>query len=522
MSLKTLLGLGALALGVGTWVTALILWLGLLAVSDRLDATLKAEQRMSGYAGLSTQAATFLVVATEAVQREMPAATRTQRLEPVVENLRTSFERLQQNVAQAVQEAEDLGIDAQSRFGTQSLGLARMEALLTSTMRGLSSDDIDRPRLQAHIDSFATGFDPLLSQAVQTEQLFRNDIRADIVALRQKLTLAAIVIAVASVLMVLAFYFGLIRPQFARLDRLRDAAQKIGQEDFAIDLPETRRDEIGGLYAETNRMAHALAARKSAVEEDRAQLSSIIAARTEELRAANETLAEIDENRRRFFADVSHELRTPLTVILMEAQIGRAAGGPEADAFATIEARAARLNRRIDDLLRVARSDSGQLALESAPVPLPDLMTEVHEEVRAEADNAGMTLTLSNIPAVTLTCDRNWIRQVLVGLVRNAIRHARDGGRIRLDAQAAADMATIAVTDNGPGIPPEDQPGIFERFSQAGSASSQGFGIGLALARWVIESHDGTITLESPVLRDTALGDAPGTKIAVRLALSSG
>lgn len=149
-------------------------------------------------------------------------------------------------------------------------------------------------------------------------------------------------------------------------------------------------------------------------------------------------------------------------------------------------------------------------------------MTEVHEEVRAEADNAGMTLTLSNIPAVTLTCDRNWIRQVLVGLVRNAIRHARDGGRIRLDAQAAADMATIAVTDNGPGIPPEDQPGIFERFSQAGSASSQGFGIGLALARWVIESHDGTITLESPVLRDTALGDAPGTKIAVRLALSSG
>ena len=68
MSLKTLLGLGATALGVGTWVTALILWLGLLAVSDRLEAAVKAEQRMSGYAGLSTQAATFLVVATEAVQ----------------------------------------------------------------------------------------------------------------------------------------------------------------------------------------------------------------------------------------------------------------------------------------------------------------------------------------------------------------------------------------------------------------------------------------------------------------------
>jgi len=109
-----------------------------------------------------------------------------------------------------------------------------------------------------------------------------------------------------------------------------------------------------------------------------------------------------------------------------------------------------------------------------------------------------------------------------VGLVRNAIRHARDGGRIRLDAQVNGDTAKIVVIDNGPGIAPEDQPGLFERFAQAGSASAQGFGIGLALARWVVETHGGDITLESPVPRDAALGDAPGTKIAVRLSLSSG
>ncbi|MFN3208021.1 MAG: ATP-binding protein [Roseovarius sp.] len=521
MSLRTLLGLGATALGVGTWLTALILWLGLQAVSDRLDATLKAEQRMSGYAGLSTQAATFLVVATEAVQRELPPATRVERLEPVVEKLRASFVRLQQNVAEAVAEAQALGIDAQSRFGTQSLGLARMEAMLNSTMRGLTDTDADKPRLQAHIDSFATGFDPQLSQAVQTEQLFRNDILSDITALRHRLTLAGIAIAAASLLMVLAFYFGLVRPQFARLDRLRDAARKIGREDFSVALPDTRRDEIGGLYSETNRMAAALAARKSAVDEDRAQLGSIIAARTEELRTANATLAEIDENRRRFFADVSHELRTPLTVILMEAQIGRASGGSDAGAFATIEARASRLNRRIDDLLRVARSDSGRLALERQDVALSDLMAEVREEVGAEVDNAGMTLTTGSVPEVTLTCDRNWIRQVLEGLVRNAIRHARGGGQVRLEARMECDTALICVTDNGPGIAREDQPGIFERFAQAGSASAQGFGIGLALARWVVESHAGEITLQSPVGPADAIGDAPGTKIVVRLPRSS-
>ena len=99
---------------------------------------------------------------------------------------------------------------------------------------------------------------------------------------------------------------------------------------------------------------------------------------------------------------------------------------------------------------------------------------------------------------------------------------AKDGGMIRLDTQTGDQTAEIAVIDNGPGIAPADQPGIFERFTQSGSTSAQGFGIGLALARWVIDSHDGTITLESPVAPADALGDAPGTKIAVRLPLSSG
>ena len=517
MSLKALLGLGATALGIGTWLIALILWLGLVAVSDRLEAAVKAEQRMSGYAGLSTQAATFLVVATEAVQRGVPTETRTQRLEPVVEKLLRSFAKLQEDIAVAVREAESLGVDAQSRFGTQSLGLARMEAMLSSTMRGLSVETTEKPRLQAHIDSFSTGFDPLLSQAVQTEQLFRSDILNDIVALRTKLTNAAIAIAVGAVLMVVSFYFGLIRPQFARLDRLKDAAQKIGREDFSVALPEGRRDEIGSLYAETNRMADALAARKAAVQSEWDRLNEIVAARTEELSAANATLAEIDENRRRFFADVSHELRTPLTVILMEAQIGRSGKGPDAEAFATIEARAARLNRRIDDLLRVARSDSGQLALDIAEVQLPTLIGEVQREIEAEFENAGMLLTVTDVPEVMVSCDLTWIRQVLVSLLRNAIRHARSGKEVLLTSTHQASKIEIAIVDNGPGIPEVDQDKVFERFSQSGATTEQGFGIGLALARWVVESHSGEIELESPVMRKDALGSAPGTKIAVRL-----
>ena len=523
LSLKARLGIGAALLGAGTLLTALILYLGMTLVAERLDTALASETRMARYATLSTQAATFLVVATEAIQTGQDADSRAGRIAPVAGTLRDTFARLRGDVEDAVAEAETLGIDAQSRYGTQSLGLARMEALLASAVTGLTEAGDDRDRLRAHIDTFATAFDPLLNQAVNTEVLFRNDILRGIEDLRRTLSLAAIVIAALTVMAVLIFQFGLIRPQFRRLDRLRDAAARIRDEDFAVALPATRGDEIGRLYSETNRMAAALQDRQTRVEAEWTRLNEVIEERTEALSAANARLEEIDDNRRRFFADISHELRTPLTVILMEAQIGRQ-GGADTDARPSppSRARAARLNRRIDDLLRVARSDSGQLALDMADVDLAEITAEVVEEIRAEIDNAGMTLRLGKAPALSVRADRNWLRQSVVGLIRNAIRHARDGGVIALDPVVDQDGAGFAITDNGPGIAAADQERVFDRFAQSGSGNAQGFGMGLALARWVTEAQGGQIALTSPLPRDMALGDAkPGTRLTVTLPLSA-
>ena len=505
LSLKLRLGLGAALLGAGTILAAAILYTGMTRVANRLDAALAAEARMSRYAALSRQVSGFLVVATEAVQRGLPADTRADRLAPLADQLRRTFADLDRDLEQVVIRAETLGIDQQSRHATQSLGLARMRALLENTVTALANPEADRDRLRAQTDSFASGIDPLLSQAVSTEARFRNETLQGIEDLRRSLSLTALLLAALSLALVALFYFGLIRPQFGRLDRLRAAARQIGQEDFAVALPVTRGDEIGQLYAETNRMARALSDRQA----------EIVADRTEALSAANLRLEQVDENRRRFFADISHELRTPLTVILMEAQIGRQTGAAP-EAFATIETRAARLNRRIDDLLRVARSDTGQLALEVQPAPLPRIAEDVTEEVRAEIENAGMRLELSEIPELTVSADPNWLRQVLAGLVRNAIRHARAGGLVRIGPARDGALAGIAVTDHGPGIPPQDQARIFDRFAQGTAANAQGFGIGLALARWVIEEQGGRITLTSP------LPDRPsGTKIAVLLPLAA-
>lgn len=504
-------------LGAVTLLTALILYVGMARVGDRLDAALASDTRMARYAVLSTQVATFLVIATEAVQTGISPDIRTDRILSVTDRIEDTFRLLQADVKDTVILAREMGIDEQSRYGTQSLGLARMEAQMQRVRLALLQDTNERERLRTFLDIFSSGFDPLLNQAVNTERRFRSEILAGIKLLRQRLAQIALGISGLTVVMVAGFYLFLIHPLFHRLDGLRAAALQIGQEDFSIILPTTSKDEIGQLYFETNRMAAALAARQGEVQAEWSRLNETISQRTEELRAANATLEDVDENRRRFFADVSHELRTPLTVILMEAQIGRM-GSPDPKAsFATIQARAERLNRRIDDLLRVARSDSGQLALEKSQLDLTQITAEVIEEIQGEIDNAGMTLTTDRVPALPVNGDPNWLRQVLVSLIRNAIRHARKGHVVHLSFELSDDMAELAVTDNGPGIATEDQARIFERFAQAGPANAQGFGLGLALARWVIEAQNGTITVTSPLPRDAALGNAPGTKIAIRL-----
>jgi signal transduction histidine kinase len=521
MSLKLRLAIGAALLGLSTILIALMLYLGLGEVGRRLDTALASETRMSRYAGLSTQAATFLVVATEVVQTGQPVATRTERISPVADQISRTFVQLHDDVAKAVAAAETLGLDEQSRYGTQSLGLARMQALLDRTLKGLETDTNDAAHLRAYIDSFASGFDPLLGQAINTEVMFRNTILAGIDTLRQRLAFFAVLIAAAAVVLVAAFYFGLIRPQFRRLDQLRAAAQQIGAGDFAVALPVSRPDEIGLLAAETNRMAAALHERQQQVAAEGARLNETIADRTKALRAANAALEEIDSNRRRFFADVSHELRTPLTVMLMEAQIGKKGPDDTHAAFSTIENQARRLNRRIDDLLRLARSDTGQLALEPQSVRLPELIAEVQTEIQAEIDNAGMTLEVAKMPDIALRGDPNWIRQVIVSLIRNAIRYARDGGTVRLAPEIDTTLAGLSVTDNGPGIDPQDQSRVFDRFVQGPSkAAKQGFGVGLALAHWVIAEQGGDITLISPLPRSDALGPAAGTKISVRLPIA--
>jgi signal transduction histidine kinase len=265
-------------------------------------------------------------------------------------------------------------------------------------------------------------------------------------------------------------------------------------------------------------MAARLARREARVIRDRAALEGTIRQRTADLVAANERLAEIDHSRKRFFADVSHELRTPLTVILGECDIGLRTMPGGTDAFRgvlmTIRKRAQRLQRRVEDLLRLARSDSGQLELALRPVSVTSVLAEAVETFAAQAKRRGVTLAFNPAHAdVEVLADPEWLRQIVEGLIDNALRHAAGVTRVTVSLAGVGADAVVIVSDDGAGFPDAGER-LFERFSRSPERmGATGFGIGLALARWVIEQHSGSIEL-SPA-KPTGRGASVLIKIPV-------
>lgn len=516
-SLRTRFGLGAGLIGLVAIATSALTIYGMTRISATLEAALQAERRIERYSMLSTRVGSYIVVTLEAMQSGLPADERMARTEGLTADIETTFAAIRADLEEAVGEARALGLDEQSRRATQSLGIARMEALFSAARRRLEQMGARDETARAHVDAFSNGMDTLLNSVISDELRARGRLLQRIEVLRLRLTRLAFALAATALALLAIFQFGLVWPQLRRLERLREDAARIAAGRF--DLPPVSRsdDEIGALVAEMHELAAALGARKADVEADWERLTETVAERTRALREANVLLARRDEDRRRFFADVSHELRTPLTVILMEAELGRLSADPvAAEGYATIHDRASRLNRRIDDLLRLARSDAGQLALDPEPLALRDIVVAAGEEIANEAAGAGLAFEVAPADAGAVMADPNWTRQVLAGLMRNALRHARDGGRLKLTCgQDAGGFPFAEVIDNGPGLGTDTPEKLFARFAQGGGPRREGFGLGLALARWVIEQQGGRIELTSPVPRASALGPAPGTMVTL-------
>jgi len=202
---------------------------------------------------------------------------------------------------------------------------------------------------------------------------------------------------------------------------------------------------------------------------------------------------------REFAADASHELRTPLTVIRSSVEHlrrnpGDGAAATSREALDDIDAEVGNLTALVEDLLLLARSDSGAITLTRLPVDLGDVAADGAGALAKTAAERDVHLALDPEPAI-VEGDHARLRQLTVILVDNAIRHTHRGGSVRVRIRGDRREAILEVDDDGPGIRPEDMPHVFERFWRAPGAAAGGTGLGLAIAKSIVDLHDGRIVV---------------------------
>jgi signal transduction histidine kinase len=254
----------------------------------------------------------------------------------------------------------------------------------------------------------------------------------------------------------------------APLRRLIHATERIAQGDLAHRVAVRTRDEIGRLAHSLNRMAEALERSEKA--------------------------------RRNLLADVAHELRTPLTVIRgnLEAMLdGVFPLSPEG--VAPVYEETLHLGELVEDLRTLTLAEAGHLPLARVKADLGELVRAAAEAVRPTAAEEGVTIAVETEPNLHADVDPRRIRQVLGNLLSNALRYSPAGGTITVTAARRGNEAWVSVRDQGPGIPPEDLPHMFERFFKTDKSRAEGgTGLGLAIARELVQAHGGRIWVESP------------------------
>ncbi len=234
-------------------------------------------------------------------------------------------------------------------------------------------------------------------------------------------------------------------------------------------------------------------------QESRTQL----AATSQELSKALEQARQLDKLKGEFFANISHELRTPLTLILspVDELLSNVRPGAERDALKVVRRNATRLLRMIDDLLDLARLEAGGLRLRVSQVDVAKLAEQVAENAGPAAKSKGIEMAFSTEgePA-SVFGDPHRIEIILTNLVGNAIKFTPSGGRIGVKVVQKPAGTSVEVNDSGPGIAPDEQRRIFDRFHQTETSERRqqgGVGIGLALASELARLHGGSVTLES-------------------------
>jgi signal transduction histidine kinase len=260
--------------------------------------------------------------------------------------------------------------------------------------------------------------------------------------------------------------------------------------------------EFGALALSLDRLAEAMEEQKRRFAVAGERLGAEVEARTAELRAANARLREIDHKRGQFLADVSHELRTPLTILRGEADVGlRGRDDPALlrQALERIQGEAADLGKLLEDLINYARTEAEDQPYVIADTRLDDAIVAAAQESETLAAPREVSVVVKlGDKGRHVSADFRRLKQGLLIGLDNAIKHSPPGGEVEISTATEADQVAIRIADQGPGVAEADLPHVFERFFRGrgkGEPMADGVGIGLAIAKEIVDRHSGSISL---------------------------
>ena len=300
--------------------------------------------------------------------------------------------------------------------------------------------------------------------------------RINIITWSVVLVILALFVAVG-----LLLWRGIVRPIAA----LVEGTGKIVAEQIPTRVPLTGLGELRNLADRFNSMAGAIEGQ--------------VARRTEALRKANQKLKDVDARRRLFLSKVSHELRTPVTVMRGEAEVAlrHPDDGPSLqEALTHILDSSVFLQRRLDDLLALARAEDGALTLVNERVNLGDVVRQAHTMTLPYARSSGIDLQLAFTPDhVPILGDRERLCQALVAIIDNGVKFSPTCGAVTMRLDVDGPSAHVAISDEGLGVPEGELERIFDPYVQTNAGRRRGgTGLGLSLARWITKGHGGRIS----------------------------
>ena len=430
---------------------------------------------------------------------------RQETISPLLDQIRSNITRLRGLIAREIVyggERKIADLQLLSQVERQFEALLREFAALQSLEDARGSFATKTQEAQALNQKMNAEFRALISQAVEQEEGEVARTEAEMQAAMIRFEWAAIA---AGLLAAITSIFGIAllrRALTLPVQRLLKGAEAVGHGDLGHRIPILGNTEFDRVAKSFNDMAEKVEARQGDLNASRDELEREVSARTEQLEKLLEALRRADANRRRLLADVSHELRTPLTIIRGEADVALRAKHQTEEQYRDVLTRtreaADHTSRIVDDLLFVARQEVGEVRIRREEVDLGELLQSAIEASQGLADPNAEISYASNVEQARLSVDPGRVRQVVMILLENARLYGGSQISVRLDD--TPNGYAVSVSDNGTGLAEDDLAHVFERFFRGSNAALRydgGAGLGLPVAKAIVETHGGQIALTS-------------------------